>query len=634
MREQLKKHGINVPKYHLVTNIDELEAINLSLPAIVKPIDSGGSRGITKLIKIKNIAEAFQRAVSFSKSKKVLIEEFIGGREFSVEYISHRGKHYFVTITDKVTTEHPYFVELEHHQAANISKENIEKIKLITEHTLDALKIHSSASHTEVKMNENGEVYIIEVGARMGGDFITSDLVKLSTGYDFVKGAIELATGDFKIPEINVNKFSGIYYLSKETAHLLPYIKEQNKNPYIVQTKLWNTELTELKESNDRSGFLIYQSNQKYIPAKKNMKEFQEIGGNFWIKPSQENLATDLPFNFIFVEKNENKIYTASGRSAISLVIRNLEIKNGRVLLPAYTCSSVIQAFLNIGYKVKFYSVNLDFSVNEEELEKLAIDFKANLIFFQTYFGFDTLSNIRSKYQKFQDNGIIIIEDLTHSLLSDFKKTGANYYIASLRKWLEIPDGGVAISIDKKLNCGHDSLREHRKIVNNFVEASKLKRLYIDNMDANLKPQFRSLFYEIEDILDKQQDVHKISNTSMSILTNVNIEDIKRKRWDNYQYLVNKISNIKWLNPVFPKIKKGLTPLYLAVLVKSDRNQFQKHLASLNIYAPIIWPKPKELDLTHPDIEELYSSLLAIPCDQRYNLEDMARIYSEIELFN
>ena len=102
-----------------------------------------------------------------------------------------------------MTSGAPHFIEMQHHQPANISEQQSKAIRDMVEKALTALKIENSPSHTEIKLNSHGELYIIEIGARLGGGHITSDLVRLSTGYDMVKGALELATGDFTAPNIN-----------------------------------------------------------------------------------------------------------------------------------------------------------------------------------------------------------------------------------------------------------------------------------------------------------------------------------------------------------------------------------------------------------------------------------------------
>ena len=132
---------------------------------------------------------------------KAIIEEFVERREISVESISFEGKHYILQITDKVTTGAPFFVELEHHQPSSLSEDIQNKVRKIVNHALDSLHIQYGACHSESKITEGG-IFVIEIGARMGGDFIGSHLVQLSTGYNFFKGVVEVALGAFHKPQI------------------------------------------------------------------------------------------------------------------------------------------------------------------------------------------------------------------------------------------------------------------------------------------------------------------------------------------------------------------------------------------------------------------------------------------------
>ena len=263
MRAAFENANVNSPKSICIENSNVLDVSKFNYPLIVKPTDRSGSRGVSKVYNTSELKNAVERSLQESLEKKVVIEEFIEGVEVSVESISWQGKHHILTITDKVTTGEPYFVELEHHQPSLLASEIQDEIKKETIKALNALEIQYGASHSEFKITAEGKVYAIEVGARMGGDFIGSDLVFLSTAYDFVKGVIEVALGKFNEPTIADNKFSGVFFLCKETEHLLNYFKTPNEFDYkkeYVQTILKN-----IKESNDRSGFLIYQANQKII---------------------------------------------------------------------------------------------------------------------------------------------------------------------------------------------------------------------------------------------------------------------------------------------------------------------------------------------------------------------------------
>ncbi len=263
MRRCFLENEVPSPKFSLVDPNGNYTIRGFEFPLIVKPTDRSGSKGVEKVLDPVQLDAAIQRAQEVSFKKEAIIEEFVTGREISVESISFEGKHYILQMTDKVTTGAPYFVELEHHQPSSLP-ENIQKrVKEIVLHALDALHIRYGASHSELKITENGDIKVIEIGARMGGDFIGSNLVQLSTGYDFLKGVIEVAMGDFHEPQITVCNYSGVYFLSEETRNLLHAIEHWHDYPEIVEAKITDPQLHHIECSGDRSGYLIYRGGNK-----------------------------------------------------------------------------------------------------------------------------------------------------------------------------------------------------------------------------------------------------------------------------------------------------------------------------------------------------------------------------------
>ena len=260
MRNAFKKGNCSMPKFIEADNID-VNTKDFKFPVIVKPVDRSGSRGVTKVLFENQLPEAIQYAITESFCKKAIIEEYIDGDEVSVETISYDGEHTILAITDKVTTGEPHFVELAHHQPSSLSNEIQEKIKSETIKCLNALAVNFGAGHSEFKITPNGEVFIIEVGARMGGDFIGSHLVELSTGYDFLEGVINIALGKYEKPVLKSNAFSGVYFLCKETEQILPYFYQNNS--FDILKEIQNIALQEVMNSNERSGYLIYQSNER-----------------------------------------------------------------------------------------------------------------------------------------------------------------------------------------------------------------------------------------------------------------------------------------------------------------------------------------------------------------------------------
>lgn len=165
--------------------------------AILKPSRNSGSRGIAKVSRNMDKGDfirAYDEALSQSRDHSVLIEQFIEGSEFSIEMIVWRGDIHVLTVTDKKTTGAPHFVELGHNQPSCFSDADVETLKAAAIAGVRALGVNNCACHAEAKLM-NGKAYLMEVGARLGGDFISTELTHLSTGVDMVAAAIDVALG-------------------------------------------------------------------------------------------------------------------------------------------------------------------------------------------------------------------------------------------------------------------------------------------------------------------------------------------------------------------------------------------------------------------------------------------------------
>lgn len=264
MRNAFTDAAIPSPKYlRLIGDWKlEIEDLDIQLPLIVKPSDRSGSLGVVKVEREEDLIPAIKAAQEYSFKHEAIVEQFVEGREISVEFISYQGVHYPLQITDKVTTEAPHFVEIAHHQPADMTNAQYEEIYELTKRALTALGVTNGASHSEYRITQDGKIYVMEIGARMGGDFIGSDLVQLSTGYDFLRGVIEVALGTFNPPQLKEHNYSGVYFLSEATAYLKPII-EQHALTEIVKAEITDSELHPLTCSGDRSGYLIYKSDKK-----------------------------------------------------------------------------------------------------------------------------------------------------------------------------------------------------------------------------------------------------------------------------------------------------------------------------------------------------------------------------------
>lgn len=269
MRECLGKNNVPIPKFFRVKGYDEyINIVNkFTSEIIIKPSDNSGSRGVVLLKELNNeeqIKNAFKYSMENSRSGEIIVEEYMKGPEVSVESVSIDGKIYIVAITDKITTGSPNFVEMGHSQPSQLSKEITDNIKNVAIDAIRAVGIDNGPAHTEIIVTREGPK-IVEIGARLGGDNITSHLVPLSTGINLVQVCIQIAMG------IKVNlkqkflKGSSIRYFESiegkidyiegiEEARLIEGIKQ------IEFTKQIGQRVGKVSSSSDRLGFIIAQS--------------------------------------------------------------------------------------------------------------------------------------------------------------------------------------------------------------------------------------------------------------------------------------------------------------------------------------------------------------------------------------
>lgn len=266
MREALAASGANCPRFARVCSLAEAlrAASSMHFPLIIKPCDRSGSMGVCKLNNQTELEQAVAAALTCSFCKEAVLEEFIEDvREISIEGISFAGTHYALAVTDKVTTGAPHYVELGHHQPSDLPQHLIDEAIRQVKLGVKALGIEYGASHPELMITPDGRVYVTEIGARMGGDFIGSDLVQLSTGYDFLRGVIDVALNQFQEPQRSLNKCAGVWFYAPETQWVKDFIQVPEQHPEIVKSELHEDQLKPLTRSADRAGFFIYQSNHR-----------------------------------------------------------------------------------------------------------------------------------------------------------------------------------------------------------------------------------------------------------------------------------------------------------------------------------------------------------------------------------
>lgn len=199
MRVSFEAYGAPGPKSFC--SADSLEGWRLfreiGCRAILKPSRNSGSRGISTVqpgLPYDEFAILFEKAKSESRDASVMIEQFVDGPEFSIEIIVWNGTVNVLQVTDKKTTGAPYFIELGHSQPSLFPTTVLDAVKDAAIKGVKALRLNDCSAHAEVKYMD-GKPYIMEIGARLGGDFISTDLTHQSTGIDMVAAAINVALG-------------------------------------------------------------------------------------------------------------------------------------------------------------------------------------------------------------------------------------------------------------------------------------------------------------------------------------------------------------------------------------------------------------------------------------------------------
>ena len=265
MRAAFSANGDPSPRSVPVSKGSALPDIldQMPYPLIVKPSDRSGSRGITLVRSASELAAALESAWDVSFAGMALVEDFLVGDEFSVECVSWEGEHTILQVTRKFTTGAPGFIETAHIEPPLLPDETVAAIKDVVTHALTTLGIRQGAAHAELKVSDEGRIGIVEIGSRMGGDFIGSDLVELSTGIDFVGAVVDCALG--VAPDLEPHaqqRYAAVrFVLTDEDADALERL-EQSRPEVIVRSDWKRPDGNQVTDSSTRYGYVILAADQ------------------------------------------------------------------------------------------------------------------------------------------------------------------------------------------------------------------------------------------------------------------------------------------------------------------------------------------------------------------------------------
>ncbi len=235
---------------------------DFKFPVVIKPLDAHSSRGVFIIDSPEEINKYEKIARSFSDNGELLLEEYITGKEYSVESLTFNYRTEVIQITEKFITPIPYTVELGHLQPADVSEGEKSMINQLVKKTVKAFELDNCATHAELKMTDSGPV-IIEIAARLGGDYISSLLTLSSTGIDMDEALIRISLGE--IPDLSAkeNRFSYIKYLELKPGSEIRKIKnwqEIFQKEGLVHAGITikeGQEVPEITDSSKRTGFVL-----------------------------------------------------------------------------------------------------------------------------------------------------------------------------------------------------------------------------------------------------------------------------------------------------------------------------------------------------------------------------------------
>lgn len=355
----------------------------------------------------------------------------------------------------------------------------------------------------------------------------------------------------------------------------------------------------------------------------------REIGSNFWENPIRKKECPEKRLWW------QNKAYSArylkTGRNAIKACCRILG-PGKRVLLPAYTCESVIQPFRDEGWDVRYYAIRPDLSIDEESVRKEVERLKPDMFLFHSFFGFDTVKSSYGLLKELSSQGILLLEDLTQGLMSDIHTDFADYYISSLRKFFAMPEGGIFIS--RSENDIPDIRPADDRIVAKAAVTWRHKAVYMLGGEATLKETFRKEYCELEEYIEENASLQEMTEKAVKMFNNVDFEEIGSKRRDNFNRIAEGVADIPWIKPICHKAVWDEIPLYFPLYLHTERTRLQHFLKEYNIYCPIIWQKPDMLTETDSDTEYMYRQMICIPIDQRYGEEEMNYIIKKLHEYS
>jgi biotin carboxylase len=214
MRQRWGRDGLAQPDFRIVTDIDAARAaaVQLGVPLIVKPADSGGGgRGVSVVRSIDELEWAYDFAVPHARNGRVLVEGFLDGTEMTVELIARGGEAYVLASSDKVKPPLRTRVATRLIYPPALDDEEVEAAHALARAATTSLGLTDGPAHVELIITDEGPK-LVEIGARGGGGHIFSVIVEAASGIPMVRESVRVLAGDPADLQIR-NRRGCVYHL-------------------------------------------------------------------------------------------------------------------------------------------------------------------------------------------------------------------------------------------------------------------------------------------------------------------------------------------------------------------------------------------------------------------------------------
>lgn len=339
-----------------------------------------------------------------------------------------------------------------------------------------------------------------------------------------------------------------------------------------------------------------------------------------------EHPAVLLPDRYFYTfEKYGREItYLRNGREALLYASCNCKPgKEAIILCPAYSCWSMTAPFEFTGWTIVYYRLNEDLTVDEDYLKMLLRGCKADAILTMNFYG-SAATNAAIDIVKEFNEKIAVIEDFSHCTfcLDQIFNDQVDYYVSSIRKSIGVCDGAIILS-KKPTNKAYiggaaPSFGQLR------LGAQQQKGRYAITKSLDDKDEFLSELRHGEEMIDKLDGVHPISEVSLKQIESINGEEIAFARRENMKHLWGLLNGRVKMIPGLERSFNG-APFSLPILVE-NRDAVQKQLAQKGVYAPVLWPANEQARKVCKVSAYVADQMLSLPIDQRYNYDDMEDI--------